>query len=150
MKAVIQRVLSASITVDSQKISKISKGLLVFLGIHQEDAATDFEWMLKKVSQLRIFEDQEQKMNLSVRDINGQILLVSQFTLLADTKKGNRPSFIQAAKPEKANEMYLSFGKRLEADGFSVAYGKFAADMKVELLNDGPVTIILDSKDSQV
>lgn len=147
MKAVIQRVQFASVTVDEVLVSKIAHGFLVLLGIHQQDQDFDFEWMIKKISQLRVFADQEGKMNLSIKDTNGEILLVSQFTLLADPKKGNRPSYVQAAAPEIAKQKYLALGQRLESEGISVKYGQFAADMRVELMNDGPVTIILDSKE---
>lgn len=146
MRSVVQRVLSASVTVDGQMISDIGPGLLVLLGVAQGDTDADLEWMVKKVSQLRIFEDEAGKMNRSVLDGTKAVLAVSQFTLQGDVRKGNRPSFIDAMEPVGARALYERFCERLRALGLSVGTGIFAADMKVALVNDGPVTLILDSR----
>lgn len=147
MRALIQRVDKASVTVEGETIAAIGKGLLVFLGISSHDTEEDIEYLSKKIAGLRIFSDDEGKMNLNVAEVHGSILLVSQFTLYASTKKGNRPSFIDAAPPEIAVPMYeqaiLQFA---QAAGVPVKTGKFGADMKVALLNDGPVTVWMDSK----
>lgn len=147
MRALIQRVNGASVTVKGETIAAIGKGLLVFLGISNQDTGEDLEYLAKKIGGLRIFSDEEGKMNLNVADVQGSILLVSQFTLYASTKKGNRPSFIDAAPPEIAVPMYeqaiLQF---TQAASVPVKTGKFGADMKVALLNDGPVTVWMDSK----
>ncbi len=146
MKAVIQRVTKASVTVDGKVISSIKNGLLVLLGITNEDTNTDIEWLSKKIVNLRIFNDKDAIMNKSVSDIEGNIIVVSQFTLLASTKKGNRPSYLKAAKPDVAIPLYEQFISQLEKEvGRKVGTGVFGADMKIELLNDGPVTIIVDS-----
>ena len=150
MIAVIQRVSHASVTIEGQLFSSISNGLLILLGVGQEDTLEDLEWLVTKIASLRIFSDSEGKMNLSIKDINGEALVVSQFTLFANTKKGNRPSFIDAAKPDLAIPMYEQFVTRLEKElGKTVKTGQFAADMKVELLNDGPVTILIDTKNKR-
>jgi D-tyrosyl-tRNA(Tyr) deacylase len=145
--AVIQRVKNASVTIEGKLHSEIGVGLLVLLGIGQEDTQEDIGWLAKKIVQMRIFSDSEQKMNLSVQDVGGDILLVSQFTLFASTKKGNRPSFIEAARPERAIPLYEKsiaiFSQEL---GKPIQTGEFGANMQVNLLNDGPVTIIIDSK----
>jgi D-tyrosyl-tRNA(Tyr) deacylase len=147
MKVVIQRVLKASVTIDNVKVASISNGLLILLGIVNEDAQDDINWLSNKIINLRIFGDENGVMNASVKDVNGEAIVVSQFTLHASTKKGNRPSYIQAAKPDIAIPLYENFVKQLEIDlGKRVQTGEFGADMKVELLNDGPVTIIIDSK----
>ena len=147
MKVVIQRVTEASVTIDGQVKGNISKGLLLLIGIGQEDTASDITWAVRKIAAMRIFSDADDKMNLSVKDINGEVLAISQFTLFADTKKGNRPSFIRAAPPTMANELYEQFLTHMEQElGKPIQSGSFGADMKVRLLNDGPVTIILDSK----
>ena len=145
MKAVVQRVLSANLKVDGNLISEIEKGLVVFLGVGQGDEESDLEKLMAKISKLRIFEDQNGKMNLSIKDVGGEILLVSQFTLYADCRHGNRPSFITAEKPERAVELYKQGKVLLERENIPVKMGVFGADMKIDALNDGPVTIILDS-----
>lgn len=148
MRLVIQRVSEASVTIDGQVVSKIDGGLLLLLGIEDADEMTDIEWLVKKTLSMRIFSDDEGKMNLSVQDIGGKALVVSQFTLHASTKKGNRPSFIKAARPEKAIPLYDQFLKEL-GKSIPVEAGEFGADMKVALVNDGPVTIMLDSKNKE-
>lgn len=147
MKVVIQRVKYASVMVDQKIVSKIADGLLILLGISQDDTETDIEWLSKKTVNLRIFNDQSGVMNYSLKDISGDAIIVSQFTLLACTKKGNRPSYISAARPEMAIPLYQKFVKTFESDlGKKVGTGIFGADMKIDLLNDGPVTIIIDTK----
>ena len=150
MKVVIQRVSKASVTISGQVKAKIAKGLLVLLGIEEEDDKSDIEWLVPKIISLRIFNDADEKMNLSVSDIDGDILVISQFTLHASTKKGNRPSFIKAARPDNANQLYQEFVKNL-SDLYKreIFTGSFGADMKVELINDGPVTIIIDTKQKE-
>jgi len=146
MKAVIQRVSRASVTVDGKIISSIDNGLLVLLGIGNEDGTIDIEWLTKKILNLRIFNDSNSIMNTSVMDNDGDIIVVSQFTLMASTKKGSRPSYIKAAKPEIAVPLYNQFISHLEKEFTKkIGTGIFGADMKIELLNDGPVTILLDS-----
>jgi len=150
MKAVIQRVSQASVTIDSKKVSKISKGLLVLVGIEDADSQEDITWLSSKIVNLRIFGDENDVMNLSVKDIDGDIIVVSQFTLQASTKKGNRPSYIKASKPEIAIPLYEKFVNQIEIDlGKKIQTGEFGADMKVSLLNDGPVTIIIDTKNKE-
>ncbi|HPY99858.1 MAG TPA: D-aminoacyl-tRNA deacylase [Clostridiales bacterium] len=147
MKAVIQRVSEAAVSVDGQVISAIQNGFLVLLGIQDTDEKADAEVLAKKIAHLRIFEDEDGKMNLSLLDLHYGCLVISQFTLLADTKKGNRPSFTQAARPEKAIPLYEFFLEQLQKNGIEpVEHGCFGADMKVQLVNDGPVTISYDSK----
>ncbi len=147
MKAVIQRVTESSVTVDKKIISKIKNGVLILLGITDEDTKDDIQWLTKKIVNLRIFDDENGVMNKSIIDINGDAIVVSQFTLLANTKKGNRPSYIKAARPDVAIPIYDKFIHELEILlGKKVGKGIFGADMKVELLNDGPVTIIIDTK----
>lgn len=147
MKAVIQRVSHAAVTVDNKIISSIKSGLLVLLGITETDSQHDIEWLSKKILNLRIFNDEHGIMNKSLIDINGDIIIVSQFTLLASTKKGNRPSYIKAAKPEIAIPIYEKFISNTEKEfGKKVGTGIFGADMKIELLNDGPVTIVIDTE----
>ena len=145
MKAVVQRTARASVSIDGNTVGRIDRGLLVLLGIEPDDGEADIEYMVKKCSGLRIFEDENGKMNLSVQDVGGSILLVSQFTLLGDARKGNRPSFTGAAVPEKAIPIYERVISEL-AKRLPVQTGVFGADMQVELVNDGPVTILLDSK----
>ena len=145
MKLVIQRVKRASVSIDGKVYSQIQDGLLLLVGVGPEDDQKDFEYEVRKVSQMRIFSDEAGKMNLSVKDIQGEILSISQFTLFAQTKKGNRPAFIGAANPEMASQLYDDFNDLLEKE-VPVKRGVFAADMAIEFINDGPVTIILDTK----
>ena len=147
MKAVIQRVSSASVSVDDTQISSINNGFLILLGVQQGDDEKDLEYLVKKTVGMRIFKDDNQNMNLSIQDVNGEALVVSQFTLCADTHKGRRPSFIHAAPPEIAEQMYQQFCEQLKTAGVPVQTGKFGVMMDVSLVNDGPVTIILDSRD---
>ena len=144
MKLVIQRVKNASVTVEKKVVGEIEKGFLVLIGIKVGDTKEQADYLVKKLLNLRVFEDENEKMNLSIKDINGEILIVSQFTLYADTLHGNRPSFINAAKPDKANELYEYFIEKAKQKGLKIEAGIFGADMKVELLNDGPVTILLE------
>ena len=147
MKAVLQRVAEASVRVDGELVSKITNGLLIFLGIGNDDTNEDIIWLSKKIANLRIFNDDNGVMNKSLIDIDGNAIIVSQFTLMASTKKGNRPSYINAAKPKIAIPLYESFIKQIESDlSKKVGVGIFGADMKIDLLNDGPVTIIIDTK----
>lgn len=146
MRAVVQRVSSASVTVDNKITGKIGKGFLVLLGVEEEDDEKDLEYMVEKITNLRIFEDENEKMNLSLKDIHGELLVVSQFTLLGDCRRGRRPSFSTAAKPEKANEFYLKFVEKCRESGLTVETGVFQAHMEVNLCNDGPVTLLIDSK----
>ena len=148
MRVVIQRVSKASVVINSNEICNINNGLLILLGIELKDSDEDIVWLTKKIINLRIFSDENGKMNHSVTDVSGEIIVVSQFTLHAKTKKGNRPSYINAAKPELAIPLYEKFTDFLRKEsGLNVYTGKFGADMKVSLINDGPVTIILDSKE---
>ena len=150
MRIVVQRVAKASVTIGGELRSEIGKGMLVLVGIEDADGSDDVEWLCSKLSKLRIFEDDKAAMNLDISSVDGSFLVVSQFTLFAMTKKGNRPSFIRAARPEHAVPLYEMFLQRLaELSGRPVRCGEFGADMKVELLNDGPVTIILDSKNKE-
>ena len=150
MKIVIQRVSEASVTIDSKIVAQINQGLLVLVGIEEADTIEDTNWLVSKIVNLRIFPDENEVMNLSVKDIDGEIIVVSQFTLHAATKKGNRPSYIKAAKPDIAIPMYEKFVQQLETElGKKIQTGQFGADMKVALVNDGPVTIIIDSKNRE-
>ena len=150
MKVVIQRVLSSSVEIDSKTVVQIQKGLLILVGVEDQDSQEDINWLTSKIINLRIFNDENNVMNLSVKDIDGEIIVVSQFTLHASTKKGNRPSYIKASKPEIAIPFYENFVSQLEIDlGKKVQTGVFGADMKVSLVNDGPVTIIIDSKNKE-
>lgn len=144
MKLVIQRVNNAKVDVDNKTIGQIEKGFLVLIGVGPEDTKEIADFLVEKLCNLRIFEDENQKMNLSIKDIDGELLIVSQFTLYADCKNGNRPSFAGAAEPEKANALYEYFIEKCKDKVKKVEHGKFGADMKVSLLNDGPVTIILE------
>lgn len=150
MRVIIQRVSEASVTINNKIKSEIDKGLLILLGIEDADSFEDIEWLCGKISKLRIFGDENGAMNLSVKDVDGDILVVSQFTLHASTKKGNRPSFIKAAKPEKAIPLYHQFITQLGKElGKTIQTGEFGTDMKVQLINDGPVTILIDSKNKE-
>lgn len=146
MRAVVQRVTEADVTVENRKTGEIQKGLVVLLGVEDGDTEKDADYISDKVAGLRIFDDSEGVMNLSVKDIGGGVLSISQFTLLADARKGRRPSYIKAARPEKAKELYEYFNKKLEADGIQIGTGIFQAEMLVRIYNDGPVTILLDSR----
>ena len=150
MRVILQRVQHASVMVDGEITGKIESGILTLVGFEPDDTKEDFEWISKKIIQLRIFNDENDVMNLDVQQTNGDILVVSQFTLHASTKKGNRPSFIEAAKPDIAIPLYESMIVQLEKElGKSIQTGEFGADMKVALINDGPVTIVIDSKNKQ-
>ncbi|USL94978.1 D-tyrosyl-tRNA(Tyr) deacylase [Riemerella anatipestifer] len=146
MKVVVQRVSSASVVVEGVEVSKINKGYLLLVGVEETDEEADADWLVKKIVNLRIFSDDEGKMNLSIKEVSGEVLCVSQFTLMADYKKGNRPSFITAARPDLAVPMFEYFKSEMAKYGVTVSSGIFGADMKVGLTNDGPVTIIMDSK----
>ena len=146
MRIVLQRVAHASVTVDEKVIGKIQRGFLLLVGVTHDDVIEDMEYLVRKIVQMRIFEDEEGKLNRCIQDIGGEILSVSQFTLYAETKKGNRPSFSKAAPGDVALKMFEQFNVLLRDTGIPVETGQFGADMKVELLNDGPVTILLDSK----
>ena len=146
MKIVIQRVSCASVRVEGVIVGQIQQGLMLLVGMEEGDDKSDAEWLAKKILDLRIFSDSEGKMNLSVKDVSGDVLCISQFTLIAEYKKGNRPSFIKAAKPEKAIDLFEYFKELIKNSGLKVESGIFGADMKVELLNNGPVTIVMDSK----
>lgn len=147
MKAVIQRVSEASVTIEGNKVANIQKGLLVLVGFEDEDNQEDNIWLTAKIANLRIFGDENDVMNLSLKDVGGDMIIVSQFTLHASTKKGNRPSYLKASKPEIAIPLYESFIQQMETElGKKVQTGQFGTDMKVALLNDGPVTIIIDTK----
>ena len=146
MKIVIQRVTEANVKVEGKIVGEITKGLLLLIGIDEEDEKTDADWLVQKILNLRIFGDEEGKLNLSVTDISGEIICISQFTLIADYKKGNRPSFIKAAKADKAIPLFEYFKNEIAKSGLKTESGIFGADMKISLLNDGPVTIVMDSK----
>lgn len=150
MRAVIQRVSQASVTINGSVKSEISQGLLILLGVCDEDTAEDIDWLVRKIIQLRIFDDENGVMNRSVVDVEGEIMVVSQFTLFASYKKGNRPSWLRASKPDVATPLYLLFCQKMEEIlGKTVATGSFGADMKVMLVNDGPVTICMDTKNKE-
>lgn len=146
MRAVVQRVLNADLKVDGNLISEIGKGFVVFLGVKVGDSEEDLNKIISKIAKLRVFEDENGKMNLSIKQVGGEILLVSQFTLYGDCKGGNRPSFINAERPERANDLYIQAKEMLEAEQIVVKTGVFGADMKINVHNDGPVTILLDSE----
>lgn len=145
MKIILQRVTSASVSVDDEEVGSINQGLCVLVGFKETDTLEDVKKLALKLGKLRIFADEDKKMNLSIKDIKGQILSISQFTLYADTSKGNRPSFFEAASPQKAKDFYDAFNSQLKSEGFDVQTGIFGADMQVEIHNDGPVTIELES-----
>ena len=147
MKALLQRVTTASVSIDNKEVGRIGRGLVVFLGVANGDTEKDAQYLAEKMANLRIFADEEGKLNLSALDINGELLLVSQFTLLADTRKGRRPSFIGAAPPTQAEELFEYFVGQVRATGLKVETGRFQAYMQVEIHNDGPVTILVNSKE---
>ena len=150
MKTLIQRVSQSSVTINNKIVAQIQKGLLVLVGIEDTDQQEDIQWLSSKIANLRIFADENDIMNLSVKEINGDVIVVSQFTLHASTKKGNRPSYIKASKPDIAVPLYESFVQQMELElGKKVQTGRFGADMKVSLVNDGPVTIIMDTKNKE-
>ena len=146
MRAVVQRVTSSDVTVDGKITGSIEKGFMVLIGVEDGDTEKDAAYIADKVTGLRVFEDAEEKMNLSIKDVGGSVLAVSQFTLLGDVRKGKRPSFIKAARPEEANQLYRSFVDKVKQEGIEVQEGIFQADMLVRIYNDGPVTILLDSR----
>lgn len=150
MRAIIQRVLSASVKVHGEIIGEIEKGYMILLGIEKDDEEKELRWVCDKIKNIRIFSDHDGKMNLSLKDVQGEILLISQFTLYADCIKGRRPGFSQAASGEKANNLYMKASEYLKNEEINVKTGIFGADMKVELINDGPVTIILDTRDANL
>ncbi|KFC23180.1 D-aminoacyl-tRNA deacylase [Epilithonimonas lactis] len=149
MKVVLQRVSEAHVKVDDEIVGKVEKGLMLLIGVDETDEISDADWLVKKVLDVRVFSDEEGKMNHSVRDINGEILCISQFTLISDYKKGNRPSYIKAAKPDKAIPLFEHFKAEIKKSGLKIESGIFGADMKVSLINDGPVTLVFDSKTKQ-
>lgn len=146
MKVVIQRVSEASVKVDNKIVGEIGKGLMLLIGVDEADENLDADWLVKKILDVRVFSDDEGKMNHSIKDINGEILCISQFTLISDYKKGNRPSYIKAARPDKAIPLFEYFKEELKKSGLKIESGIFGADMKVSLINDGPVTLVFDSK----
>lgn len=146
MRVVIQRVSEASVKVDNQIVGEIGKGLMLLIGVDESDENSDADWLVKKILDVRVFSDDEGKMNHSVKDMNGEILCISQFTLISDYKKGNRPSYIKAARPEKAIPLFEYFKDEMKKSGLNTESGIFGADMKVSLINDGPVTLVFDSK----
>lgn len=146
MKVVLQRVSEASVRVDDKIAGEITKGLMLLVGVDEADDNSDADWLVKKITDVRVFSDSEGKMNHSVKEINGEILCISQFTLISDYKKGNRPSYIKAAKPDKAIPIFEYFKDELKKTGLKIESGIFGADMKVSLINDGPVTLVFDSK----
>ncbi|MDP9956763.1 D-tyrosyl-tRNA(Tyr) deacylase [Epilithonimonas hungarica] len=146
MRVVIQRVSESSVKVENEIVGKIGKGLMLLIGVDETDEQADADWLVKKILDVRVFSDDEGKMNHSVKDINGEILCISQFTLISDYKKGNRPSYIKAAKPEKAIPLFEYFKNEMKKSGLKTESGIFGSDMKVSLINDGPVTLVFDSK----
>ena len=149
MRVVIQRVSEANVKVDNEVVGKIEKGLMLLIGVDENDENTDADWLVKKILDVRVFSDEDGKMNHSVKDINGEILCISQFTLISDYKKGNRPSYIKAARPDKAIPLFEYFKEEMKKSGLKTESGIFGADMKVSLINDGPVTLVFDSKTKQ-
>ena len=149
MRVVIQRVSEASVKVDNQIVGEIGKGLMLLIGVDESDENSDADWLVKKILDVRVFSDDEGKMNHSVKDMNGEILCISQFTLISDYKKGNRPSYIKAARPDKAIPLFEYFKDEMKKSGLKTESGIFGADMKVSLINDGPVTLVFDSKTKQ-
>lgn len=146
MRVVLQRVSKAKVVANGVESGAINKGFLLLVGVEEADTSEDVDYLTRKISNMRIFEDEAGKMNLSLKEVDGEILSISQFTLHADTKKGNRPSFVKAAKPDFANQLYEELNSKLRQEGFNVEVGVFGADMDVSLVNDGPVTILVDSK----
>lgn len=146
MRAVVQRVSSSSVSVEGEMIGSIKRGITVLLGVEEGDTSKDVDYMVDKIINLRIFEDEDEKMNYSLLDVEGEMLAISQFTLLGDCRKGRRPSYKTAARPDEANDLYMSFVEKCRASNVKVETGKFQADMKVDILNDGPVTLLVDSK----
>ncbi len=146
MKVVLQRVSESSVKVDNETVGKIGKGLMLLIGVDENDENSDADWLVKKILDVRVFSDEDGKMNHSVKEINGEILCISQFTLISDYKKGNRPSYIKAAKPDKAIPLFEYFKDEIRKSGLKTESGIFGADMKVSLINDGPVTLVFDSK----
>ncbi|KRM98398.1 D-aminoacyl-tRNA deacylase [Loigolactobacillus rennini] len=145
MRVVLQRVKRASVTIDKQVVGAINHGFVLLVGVHDDDTEADIDYLVRKITKLRVFEDQQGKMNLGLAAVGGEILSISQFTLYANTRKGNRPSFVDAGQPEKANRYYQLFNQKLKATGIKVATGEFGVDMAVSLVNDGPVTILFDT-----
>lgn len=147
MRIVIQRVSKASVSIDEEVVGQIGRGFMVLVGVEEADSQEDVDYLVRKTANMRIFEDEEGKMNISLKDVGGQVLSISQFTLHANTKKGNRPSFVDAAKPDHSLPLYEAYNEGLRQEGLTVETGEFGADMQISLINDGPVTIIIDSKD---
>lgn len=147
MRIVIQRVSKASVSIDEEVVGQIGRGFMVLVGVEEADSQEDVDYLVRKTSNMRIFEDEEGKMNISLKDVGGQVLSISQFTLHANTKKGNRPSFVDAARPDHSLPLYEAYNEGLRQEGLTVETGEFGADMQISLINDGPVTIIIDSKD---
>lgn len=147
LRILIQRSLQSSVEVNQQTIGSIDKGFVILVGVTHDDDASDVEYCVRKIANLRLFEDEDGKTNLSLKDVQGEILSISQFSLFANTKKGNRPSFIRAAQPDHANQLYEDFNEQLRVLGFKVETGEFGADMQVKIINDGPMTLLIDSKD---
>ena len=147
MRAVVQKVKYSTVTVDGETIGKIDKGYMILLGVTHDDGEKEIDWLAKKIKDLRIFEDEDGKMNLSLEDVKGEVLIISQFTLYGNCIKGRRPGFTDAARPELAEKLYDQFVEKFKSFGIKTKTGRFGADMKVELLNDGPVTMIIDTKD---
>lgn len=145
MRVVLQRVKRASVTINKQVVGAINQGFVLLVGVHDDDTEADIDYLVRKITKLRVFEDQQGKMNLGLAAVGGEILSISQFTLYANTRKGNRPSFVDAGQPEKANRYYQLFNQKLKATGIKVATGEFGANMAVSLVNDGPVTILFDT-----
>ncbi len=147
MRIVIQRVSKASVSIDEEVVGQIARGFMVLVGVEEADSQEDVDYLVRKTANMRIFEDEEGKMNISLKDVGGQVLSISQFTLHANTKKGNRPSFVDAARPDHSLPLYEAYNEGLRQEGLTVETGEFGADMQVSLINDGPVTIVIDSKD---
>lgn len=147
MRIVIQRVSKASVSIDEEVVGQIARGFMVLVGVEEADSQEDVDYLVRKTANMRIFEDEEGKMNISLKDVGGQVLSISQFTLHANTKKGNRPSFVDAARPDHSLPLYEAYNEGLRQEGLTVETGEFGADMQISLINDGPVTIIIDSKD---